>query len=82
MTSTVTQVTINSITANSFETLSTTFGVVVIVLLCVLLIEKELIRSLNGPRTRTWIQALNIAIFPLSLTFGLIIALRLAALLG
>lgn len=82
MTSTITHVTIRVITASSFETITTTFGLVVIVLLFVLLIEKEIIRSFNGRRVQTWLHALDIAIVPLALAFGLIIALRLVALSG
>ena len=77
MTSTVTELTITTIQSNTYETLSTSLGLIVILLLIVLLVQKEFIRAIGGPRSQTWMQALNIAIIPLLLTFGLTVVMRI-----
>ncbi len=76
MTSTVTQLTQTTILLNAYGSLSDSLGLIAIVLLMVLLIEKELVRSVGGPRSQAWMRALNIAIAPLVLACGLIIILR------
>ncbi len=76
MTSTVTQITQTTILLNADGSLSDSLGLIAIVLLMVLLIEKELVRSVGGPRSQAWMRALNIAIAPLVLACGLIIILR------
>jgi hypothetical protein len=81
MTSTVTQVTIATIASSTDETLSTTLGAIVILLLIVLLFQKELARALGGPRSRTRMQVLDIAIIPLLLAFALIVVMRFVDLL-
>jgi hypothetical protein len=77
MTSTVTEVTRAFITSTMYSTLSPTLGIIAIVLLVVLLIERELLRASGGPRSSLWLQTLNIAIVPLLLTFGLVVIARL-----
>ena len=81
MTSTVTAMTIKVITAYTFNTLSTTVGVVVIELLFGLLLQKELIRSLGTPLAKVWMRALDIAVLPLLLTFCVIVGVRFLNLL-
>ena len=76
MTSTVTQITQATILLNPYGPLSDSLGLIAIVLLIVLLIEKELVRSVGGPHLQAWMRALNIAIAPLVLACGLIIVLR------
>jgi hypothetical protein len=76
MTSTVTQITRMTILLNAYEPLSASLGLIAIVLLIVLLIEKELIRSVGGPHSQAWMRALNIAIAPFVVAGGLIIILR------
>ena len=77
MTPTVTQITLSAITSNSYETLSTTLGMVVIPLLLVLLIQREFIRALGGDRSGMWLKALDTAIVPLLLMFGFVMVMRL-----
>ena len=79
MTATVTAATRTIIASGSYETLSATIGIVAILLLLVLLIEKELMRAAGGPRLRIGVQALNIVITPLLLMFTLILVMRLAS---
>jgi len=72
-----TEVTIITVLSNTYESLSTTLGLIVSLLLIVLLVQKELIRALGGSRSRAWMRALDKAIVPLLLMFGLIMILRL-----
>ena len=76
MTSTVTAMTVKVITAYTYNTLSTTIGVVVIELLFGLLLQKELIRTLGNPLSKVWMRALDIAVLPLFLTFCVIVGVR------
>jgi hypothetical protein len=48
-----------------------------LVALLVLLLEREMIRSAGGPRARTAIRILDVAILPLVIAFLIIVALRL-----
>lgn len=77
MTTTVTELTKGIITSTTYNTLSRTFGVVAIVLLAILLTQKELIRASGDERSAINIRTLNIAIAPLILVFGVIILKRL-----
>lgn len=79
MTSTVTNATLTTIGSNTYSTI---ISVVVIVLLLTLLLEKELVRAFGHPRSRDWIQALDVAIVPLLLAFGVIILVRFLDLVG
>ena len=54
-------------------------GLFVSMLLLVLLALKEFAQSTAGPRARVWARALQVAIVPLLLLFGLAIALRLTS---
>ncbi len=77
MTSTVTEVTRTLILSSTYESLSTSLGLIVILLLDILLIQKELIRARGSSRSRQWMRVLDIAIAPLVLTFLVIVTLRL-----
>jgi hypothetical protein len=81
MTATVTEVTISTIMSNSSDTLSTTLGIIATLLLLVLLVQKEIISALDNPRAKRWADTLNIAIVPLLLAFGLVVAIRFTDLL-
>jgi hypothetical protein len=48
-----------------------------LLVLLVLLAEREIIRSLGGPRARTAVRILDVAIVPLLVAFVLLVALRL-----
>ena len=77
MTSIVTEVTRTLILSSTYESLSTSLGSIAILLLFVLLVQKELMRAHGGPHSRRWMRALDIAIAPLLLTFGIIVIMRL-----
>ena len=81
MTSTVTELTFTTIVSNTYDALSMIFGGIAILLLLVLLVQKELVRALGGPQSRTWMQALNTAIVPLLLAFGFVVVVRFVNLL-
>ena len=81
MTATVTEITRATIASSTFNALSTTVGVVAIILLILLLIQKELMRAYGEPVTRQELQALDIAIVPLLAAFGLIVVMRFVDLL-
>ena len=82
MTSFITQVTSEIITASTYGWLSATFGAIAILLLVFLLIQKEALRAIAESRATAWMRAFNIAIAPLLIAFGLIIAMRLVILLS
>ena len=81
MTATVTQLTIALATASAYEFPSTILDVMIVLLLIILLIQRELVRASGGPRLETWMQTLNIAIIPLSIAFVLITVTRFVDLL-
>jgi hypothetical protein len=81
MTSTVTAMTVKVITAYTYNTLSTTVGVVVIELLFGLLLQKEIIRTLGTPLAKVWMRALDVAVLPLLLAFCVIVSVRFLNLL-
>ncbi len=65
----------------SYDVFFTSFGVVVMVLLVILLMLKEMLRAWDGSGAGTWGKVVSGAIIPLLLLFGLIIMMRLVALL-
>jgi uncharacterized BrkB/YihY/UPF0761 family membrane protein len=81
MTATVTDVIIATIRSSTPDTLASTFGVILIMLLLVLLLQKELVRAYDASRSRKWLQTLNVAILPLLIAFGIIIVMRFLGLL-
>jgi hypothetical protein len=76
VTSTVDEVTRLAVTSTSYGRFSTTVGVTAILLLGVLLIEKEFLRTSTRSWSRKSLQALDIAIFPLLLSFFVIMLMR------
>ena len=56
--------------------MATLVHIIAILLLLVLLIQKELMRAQGGPRARVGVDALNIAIGPLLLAFVVIMIVR------
>jgi hypothetical protein len=76
MTSTVTDVTRDLILSKSVETLTTSIGVVAVVLLIVLLVQEELVRVLDGPRAGKQVRALGVAIVPLFASFVVTVTTR------
>ena len=82
MTGLITQATQEIITSSTYGWLSATFGAIAIVLLVLLLIQKEVLRTVAESRATAWMRAFNLAIAPLLLGFGLIVAMRLVVLLS
>jgi len=56
-------------------------GMVAVITLLILLIQKELITVGEGPRTKVLVRALNIAIVPLLMAFALTMAVKVAEVL-
>ena len=81
MTLIVTTMTQMIVLSRTYEPLSTGLGLLVILLLIALLVQKELIRALVGWRSSRWLRLLDFAIAPLVLVFGLIMLLRLVNLI-
>ena len=81
MTAIVTQAVAAILAAADYETLSGTFGAIGIVLLLLILLIKEFVRSRPNLRQRA-LRVFDIAIWPLLLMFGTVILMRLLGLLG
>jgi hypothetical protein len=81
MTSTVNNLNIQFTGSPSYDETAFIINVIVIGLLVVLLVQKELHRSIGTERFRPWAKSLNVAIGPLFLAFALIVARRLVDLI-
>ncbi len=81
MSSLITEISRLEVQLRSYNSLSATFGALSIALLVLLLLQKEALRTIGGPRVQAWMRALNIAVVPLLMSFGLIIAVRFVTLL-
>ncbi len=78
MTTTVSQLTTPALLSLSYETLTTTVGVVVFVLLAVLLLLREVAAFPGDGRAKDRARALDVALAPLLIVFGVIVIARLA----
>ena len=78
MSSTVTAVTLAMARTHTYAVLSTTVGVIAILLLLVLLAHKELWRARGGSRVTERLRAFDVAIIPLLVSFLCIITVRFA----
>lgn len=76
MSSTVTTMTVTTVTT---ATLIGSLGLMLIVALIALLIKKEVVSSMDNPRVKAVSKVLNVAIVPLLLAFGMILAVQVAA---
>ena len=81
MTSFITEATRSVITASSYRALSASAGVIAILLLVVLLAQKEVVRAIWPSRSRPAMRKLDVAIVPLLMAFALIFAMRLVTFL-
>lgn len=81
MTSTVTHATFLVLTSTSYDAITKTIGLASVVVLLVLLLQKEFARFHPGPRATAWMHAFDLALLPLLMTFGIIVTARLAELL-
>lgn len=65
---------------NDYDAVSASVGLVAILLLMFLLVEKEALRARGAPMRV--VSAFDVAIVPLLLATGIVLSLRLIALLG
>jgi hypothetical protein len=68
MVSTVTTTTVSTVTT---VVMAGSLAMVAVIVLLILLVQKELIAVREGPRTKLLVRALNIAIAPLLMAFGM-----------
>jgi len=80
VTSLITKATESTMRSGSLESPGTTLGLIAIGLLVIVLIERELLRTLAGAPAAARVRALAIVGTPLGLTALTVIFLRLAAL--
>ena len=82
MISTVTSTTVSTITssASSVTTgaLAASLALVSVIILFVLLVQKELVTATDTPRFRALGRTLNVAIVPLLMAFAVIVVTRVA----
>jgi multisubunit Na+/H+ antiporter MnhE subunit len=76
MTSTITEITTATLTGQHTSSGMIT-GIIVILLLSTLLVQKELFRAAGGKQGQIWRRTLNIAIIPLVIAFAVIASRRL-----
>ena len=76
MSSAVQHVTRHALLAPDYRTISNTFGVAAVLLLLVLLVGRELIRTAGGAEVERRIRALTITAVPLFLCFAAVEAAR------
>jgi hypothetical protein len=81
MTSTVTDVTTTILRSSSYDALSTTIGLALMLALVILLFQHEVTNVLGGFRANRWAWAFDIALVPLLFVFLLIVAARLIELI-
>ncbi len=79
MTAMVSAATRSFIWSTSYGTLTSTVGIIAVMLLVLLLLQKELLRA-AATRAEAGGEVLNIAILPLLLAFAVIVTLRLVTL--
>lgn len=75
MISTVTTSTVTTLTNIS---LAGTFGMITIIFLLGLLVQKEISNTITGKKMERWSRALNVAIPPLLIVFASIVFVRIA----
>jgi hypothetical protein len=72
--------TVTTTTVTAFAAASLTL--IAILALLVLLVNKELITSSSNEKARRFSRALNVAVVPLALVFGVTVVMKLIQLLG
>ena len=82
MISTVTTSTITTVTTIAAFGLTTFIGVAAIVGLIVFLVTKELAGASLAPRSQLTGRLLNVPIIPMCMVFGVIVAVKIAEVLG
>lgn len=82
MIETFTRVAAETIYASESSILATSVELVVILLLCFLLAEREMVRAYDARNPQGRMRVLNVAIAPLLLAFGWIVIKTLAMFVG
>ena len=82
MTATLTEAVVRTLTSAADGVFVTPFGVLAIILLLLVLVLKEVFRSMNDQRTKEWMRAFDIAMMPLILAFVAVILARFISLFG
>ena len=80
MTSTVTAATTSVLLSSSYDALSTTVGLAVVIALAILLFQREVTHILRGERAAAWEWAFDVALIPLLFVFFNIVSARLVEL--
>lgn len=81
MTSSINRSLVDFLLSTDYDAISTTVGLIAVIALLVLLVEREVVRAHGGQQLRRWIHGLDVAVFPLLAAFGTIMLLRLIQLL-
>jgi hypothetical protein len=77
MTATLTRLTRQTIVSSGHDSLSTTVGLVVVALLLILLLEATIMDARSGESVEARGSGLYVAILPLALASGVVMAMRL-----
>ena len=75
MISTTTTSTVSTVTTVA---LATTLGLIAVITLFSLLVQKEIVTMSDSPRAQALSRALNIAIVPLMMVFAMLVAVKVA----
>jgi hypothetical protein len=81
VTSAINRSLIDFLLSTDYDAISTTVGLIAVIALLVLLVEREAVRAYGGHQLQRWIHGLDVAVFPLLAAFGTIMLLRLIQLL-
>jgi hypothetical protein len=80
MTSTVTAATTAVLSSSTYDALSTTVGIAVVIALMILLFQREVTNLLRDQRATEWEWAFDVALIPLLFVFFVIVSARLVEL--
>jgi hypothetical protein len=81
MTSSINHSVVDFLLGTDYDAISTTVGLATVVVLVLLLVEREAVRAHGGERFERWIGGIDIAVIPLLAAFGVVMVLRLLELL-
>ena len=79
MVSTVTTTTVSTVTTVA---MAGSLGLLAVVTFLILLVQKEVIAVMEGPRAKVFVRALNIAIAPLLMAFAMTMVVKVLEVLG
>ncbi len=81
VTSTVNAMTVATISSRLYDSISISISGIVLLLLTLLLIQKELVRARGGAGTMEWLRVLDTAIIPLLIAMSSIVFVRILELM-